>query len=218
MSDLTKVVTPVGELHWVNIQGQGKQNYNQDGYNYVATVHLTGEDAEGLKAKIDEVLGDVPKGKTVKSTGYRQLFKDKEGTLRSPNKEGKIMVDGEDITAECELTDIWAFTFTTGTTYADGKTKQINVYNAKSKKVDMGERQIGNGSEGAISGKMRRFERGKEIGVSLFLHAVQLTKFEAYEGDAGFEEQEGDFDGVDETDGDFETQSEGSSEKSKPRL
>lgn len=226
-NDLVPVVTPVGELHWVNISGQGKENYNEDGYNYVATVHLEGDKAKVLRDKIEEVLGEVPKGKTVKSRGYRELMKDKEGNLHTPNKDGEIIVDGENITDDCEASGIFAFTFTTGTTFADGKTKVVSVYNAGSKagkpqKVNLGERKIGNGSEGAISGKMRRFERGKDIGVSLFLHAVQLTKFNEYEGDAGFDVQEGDFEGVDdagfESGGDTAEEVPAKKEKAKPKL
>jgi hypothetical protein len=221
-NDQIPVTSPVGELHWVNISGQGKQNYNEDGYNYVATVFLGGDKAEALKAKVDDVLGDVPKGKTVKSTGYRKLYKDAEGTLRAPNKDGKILVDGVDIFGDCEETDMYAFQFTTRTTFADGKTKKISVYNKDAKKVELGDRKVGNGSIGAISGKMERFERGKEVGVSLYLNAIQLTKFTEYSGDAGFEAQEGDFESVEDEETGFtgETESEAAApaKKAKPRL
>jgi hypothetical protein len=179
--DLKSIATPVGELHWVNITGQGKQNYNEDGYEYVATVHLTGQEALILKATIDEVLGVVPSGKIVKSTGYRELLEDAEGALFTPTANKK----------EGTATGIFAFTFKTGATFEDGRQKKVAVYNATAQKVDMGDRLIGNGSKGAISGKMQRFERGKEVGVSLFLNAVQLTEYVPYEGDAGFEAQEG---------------------------
>ena len=153
-------------------------------------------------------------------------MKDGEGNLYSPNKDDKVFkkVDGEsvDITKECSPSGVWAFTFRTGTTFPDGKTKQVNVFNNAKRKVNMGERKIGNGTTGAISGKMRMFERGKEWGVSLFLSNIQIVKFVPYEGDAGFEEQDGDFDG--NFDGDsFEEpaeapKEEAKTEKSKPRL
>ncbi len=184
MTDLVPVVTPVGDLQFVNITGQGKQNYNEDGYEYTATVNLTGDDAEGLKAKILEVLGECPKGKTVKSTGFRELMKDAEGTY-TPTSNTK------DRDAKAEKTGITSFTFKTGAVFADGRPKKVAVYNTAAKKVDMGDRLIGNGSKGAISGKLQRNERGKEVMVSLFLNAIQLTEFIAYEGDAGFAAQEG---------------------------
>lgn len=214
-----KNTTPVGELNWVNISGQGKENYNQDGYIYTATVNLEGEEAKAEREKIDAELGPVPKGKNVKSLGYRNLVRDSEGTLRTPNAAGEVIVERDDeevdIEEECEETDIWAFTYSTNTTLPDGKTKVIDVYNNDAKKVNLGDKLIGNGSRGAISGKLKRFERGKDIGVSLFLHAIQITKFEEYEGGAGFSAQDGEFEGVEDAETGFTGQGEETADSKK---
>lgn len=247
-NELINVVTPVGELHFVNIAGQGKKNYNEDGYEYTATIYLEGEKAKALRNKLDAVLSSPPKGKTLKGKGYKELLVDEEGNLYSPDKAGKVYkkvykkvdeetvdeetVDEEkvDITAKCKPSGIWAFAFKTGTTFPEDKdgnvkTKVINVYNCAKppQKVRLGERKVGNGSKGAISGKMRMYERAKEYGISLFLSAIQLTNFKEYEGDAGFEEQEGDFYGVDEDGASFEAAEESAVEapteaKAKPKL
>lgn len=192
MSDLIAVVTPVGELHYVNISGQGKLNYNEDGYNYVATVNLTGKPAEELKAKIDAVIGEIPKGKNLRSKGYRELLKDENG-IYTPTGMTKER-DGN-----AEATGIFAFGFSTPTKLSDGKAKKISVYNSSSPptRIDLGDKKIGNGSKGAISGKMQRYEKGKDIGISLYLNAVQLVEFVEYTGDAGFEAQEGGYIGDD---------------------
>lgn len=214
-NDLIKVVTPVGSLHWVNISGQGKENYNEDGYVYVATVHLSGKPAEDLIAKIEEVLGD-PGKLTVKSKGYRELLEDEDGKLFTPtakNSEGKA-------------TGIYAFTFSTGTTFTDGKPKSINIYDTNGVKTSIGDKRIGNGSIGAISGNMKKFVRGpakaQETGVSLFLNAIQLVKFVEYSDDGGFEAQDGDFTGNTDEETGFKAQpqQEEVAEKktSKPRL
>lgn len=217
--DLIPIVTPVGELWYVNITGQGKQNYNEDGYDYVATVQLTGEPAEKLKAQILEVLGDVPKGSTVKSTGFRELLKDDEGTYTPTTKTAER-------DAKATKTGIFAFTFKTGVTFEDGRTKKVAVYNTAAQKVDMGDRLIGNGSKGAISGKMQRNVRKDEVMVSLYLNAVQLTEYIPYSGDAGFDAQEGGFtapeDGVEGFKGTAASSPEAAPAKaatnSKPRL
>lgn len=234
MSELkgVKNVTPVGELHWVNISGQGKRNYNDDGYIYTATIYLEGEAAAAERKKIEDVLGPVPKGANVKSLGFRNLVKDKEGNLHTPNKDGEVNVENEDgetvdIASECEETDIWAFTYSTKTEFEDGKTKEIGVHNKDGKKISMGDKLIGNGSFGALSGKLKRFAKGKDIGVSLFLHAVQLTKFVPYEGGAGFGAQEGEFEGVSDEETGFTGQPDDAKEstakatakaKTKPKL
>ena len=220
MGDLVPVVTPVGELYYVQISGQGKLNYNEDGYNYVATIYLTGEAAEQMKTKCDEVLGEVPKGKNIKSRGYRQLLKDADG-LFVPTANTKEREEN------AEETGIWAFQFSTATTFADGKTKKITVYNSAKPPtpINLGDRKIGNGSKGAISGRMQRYERGKDVGVSLFLNAVQLVDFVEFTSDAGFEAQEGGYIGdegfnpnTEESDVSNEAPAQDVKAKAKPKL
>lgn len=216
MSDLIKIATPVGELHYVNISGQGKENYNEDGYEYVATVYLDKTKPEVVEfiAKIEELKLSGPKDKTLQTSGYFDLFKDEEGKLFAHTDEK----DGG------EPTNLIGARFKTKTTFTDGKQKKIAVYNVKRKVVDLGERRVGNGTIGAISGAMQLYVNGKKWGISLFLNSIQITKFIEYVGDAGFEEQEGDFEGFDEG-GDFEVKSSPSvkaedkpAAKTKPKL
>lgn len=191
MSDLIKVNTPVGDLQYVQISGQGKLNYNEDGYVYVATINLTGDAAEELKAKCDEVLGDLAKGENLKSRGYRELMKDEEG-IYTPTSNTK------ERDAKAEATGIYAFTFSTSTTFGDGKQKKVSVYNAAAARINLGDKKIGNGSKGAISGNLQRYKKGKDVGVSLFLNAIQLVDFKEYVDDAGFGVVEGGFTGTGE--------------------
>lgn len=207
-------VTPPGELKWVNITGQGKENYNQDGYEYVATIKLSGEHATNLIEKIDEVTGPIPAGKTKGSARYKQLYKNSEGELYTVNEEveGRSASDGKP-------TDSYEFTFATNVVFPDGRPTKIGVYNAAAKKIDLGDRLIGNGTIGAISGQIKQYTNGKRIGASLYLKSIQIIKFEEYSGDAGFESQDGDFEGfVDEESG-FATQAEDNPpKKKKPKL
>lgn len=186
MADLVKVATPVGELWYSNITGQGKKNYNEDGFVYTSTLHLKGDNATLLKDKINEVLGPIPKGKLVKSVGYRELLEDADG-IYTPSKK---TVERD---KSAKPTGVFAFVFSTGVAYEDGRPKTIAVYNKDAQKVNMGDRLIGNASKGAISGNLKRYESKDEVGVSLFLNALQLTEYVPYEGNAGFDKQEGGF-------------------------
>ena len=204
-SDLIKVVTPLGELHYVNISGQGKENYDEDDYEYVASIRLTGDAAEKLKAEIEEIVELRPKGDDVKSRGYKELVKTKDGNLRSPTLK-KPKTDDE------EATGIFEFLFKTNTTYADGKTKKIGTRNAANQPVSLGNARIGNGTIGCISGKMRGKSYKKEWSVTLYLNAVQITKFVEYVGDDGFEAQKVDEDsfmGIEDAETGFVGQPEG---------
>lgn len=215
---LVNVVTPVGELQYVNISGQGKENYNEDGYEYVATIILDGAKSENLRKSIDEVIGEMGKGESLKSTGYRQMEVDEEGNEYVPTSKRK---GGTPI-------DKFAFGFRTSTVYKqEGKPDQpkvINVYNKDAKKINLGDKKIGNGSMGAISGKMSRVVYKSEVSCSLYINNIQLTNFIEYEGDAGFETQEGEFDGVTDTDSGFtgqpdaDTSTPSSEEKAKSKV
>lgn len=221
MAELVKVGTPIGKLMWLNVSGQGKLNYNEDGREYVASVILDKDTAELLIAQIQEVYdADHQSGKNLKSMGYKPC------TEEGKNKDE----DGNEVTEK--NAEYFVFNFKTGTTFKDGKAKKIAIYNANAKKVDIGDTRVGNGSSGAISGSMRYYINGREDGVSLWLNAVQITKLVEYTEDAGFEvyEDEDSFTGVkdaetgftgqpEDTDGTNET-SEASEEpkKAKPRL
>lgn len=196
-SKLINVVTPVGELMHVNITGQGKENYNEDGYEYVANIRMPAAAAKPLMDAIEECLGEVPKGKTVKSRGYRELLidKDEDGNEQLYFPTSKTKESGRD--EKAKKSGIIQFAFKTVTAFPDGKPKKVGVYNSAKPptKLNMGDKLIGNGSKGAISGKMQHVERGKEVMVSLYLNAIQLVDFVEYSGDAGFEGHDDGFTG-----------------------
>lgn len=190
--NLVNIVTNVGELWHVNITGQGKLNYNEDGYEYVANIRMPKEKAQAHIDAIEKVLGEVPKGKTVKSRGWRELLEDEEGVYFPTSKTKEAGRDDK-----AKKTGIIQFAFKTVTAFPDGKPKKVGVYNSANPptKLNMGDKLIGNGSMGCISGKMERVERGKEVMVSLYLNHIQLVKFVEYQGDAGFAAQDEGFTG-----------------------
>lgn len=183
MADLVKISTPKGKLMWVNITGQGKLNYNEDGREYVASVVLSNKAAKPLLDAIQaEYDSEHQKGKKLKSMGYKTC-----------DEDGKTDEEG----------DFCTFRFKTGTTFKDGNAKKIAVYNSNAQPTSLGDVRVGNGSEGAISGMMRYYINGKEDGMSLWLNAVQIAKLEEYSEDAGFESVDGDFESVGDEDTGF---------------
>lgn len=227
----TKVVTSVGDLIYVTISGQGVENFNEDGYNYTATVILDKDgtlnepksnkplfDMDNVREQLEHILGDTPKGCKLQKVGYRDVFEDDEGNYYVPNAEGEVIRDDEDITDDLTKTDKTAIQFYTNVEFPDGKSKTINVFDKDAKKTNLGDRLIGNGSRGAVSGMVKTYVNGKNYGVSLFLNAIQLTKFEEYEAGAGFAAQEGEFEGVADEESGFTTKTDDdSAEEEKPK-
>lgn len=172
MSKAQKLITPIGELKWVFIDGEGKEDLNGNP-RYVASLCLeTSSDAEvKLKGVIDGYWDEnKPKGRKCKSKGYYAETANKT----DDNPEG-------------EETGNTVFQFWTGTKFPDGKPKLVKVYNAKGNEASLGGKRIGNGSIGAISGAMGIYDNGPAAtGVTLYLNAVQIKKLEEFSDDAGF--------------------------------
>jgi hypothetical protein len=193
-----------GGLEWVQYEGPGKESLSGV-MQYLATLLLSGDEAETLKEIINDFWKEnKPKGKKPKSLGY---YAHRIKTAEVDDDDAPIY----------EETGKTAFIFKTGVAYRDGKPKVIKIYNAKGNEVNLQGKKIGNESEGFISGAMDIYAiKTGEAGVSLYLNAIQLTKFDEYTGgDAGFEAADGDgWTGEDDESG-FESVSD---TKAKPRL
>jgi len=166
-----KIVTPVGELAWVFITGQGKKDLNGND-RFTASLRLA-DDSKTLKTITAEIKAywdeNKPKGKVrFKSNGIREE-QDKNG----------------------EATGFHLVNFWTGTSFPDGSAKVVKTYNAKGAEVALGGKKIGNGSRGAISGAMDIYQNGPNVGVTLYLNAIQLTKFIEFSSNTGFEAVDG---------------------------
>jgi len=185
-----RMVTPVGDLKWVFITGRGKKDLN-DNDRYVASVAFKNDSPELEKvSQLIETFWEEnkPKGKNkYKSNGIKEEF----------DKEGK--------STGYTLVNFW-----TGISFPDGSPKVIKTMNAKGAEVALGAKKIGNGSRGAVSGAMAIYQNGPNVGVTLYLNAIQLTKFVEFSSDAGFDVQEDEdgWTGEDLNEGGFEAQAD----------
>ena len=172
-----KIKSPKGELRWVTITGEGKENLSGK-KQFVASIVLDAS-VPAHKEFMDSIDAYWEENKPAKyslapkSLGYTALTeKDKDGN-------------------KTEIPGMFYATFKTGVTFPDESAKVIDIYNAKGKKTSIGNQTIGNGSVGIIAGSMGIYENKKgnailNAGVTLYLDAIQLTKFVPYEHDAGF--------------------------------
>ena len=176
MSKAKPFLAGKGELVWVTITGEGKKDLNGN-FKYVASLRFKNDDPvlAGIKKEINDYWNEnKPKGKKMKSNGIREEW-DKE----------------KDAASGYSLVNFW-----TGTSFQDGKSKTVDVYDSKGRKVNMGDRLIGNSSIGWISGAMAVYTRPESAGITLYLNAIQLSKFVEYKGNVVLAEDEEDgFDG-----------------------
>ena len=206
---IEKIKSTKGLLEWVTISGEGKENLSGK-MKYQANVVIDPQNNEAdaaLIAKIDRFWEEnKPKGfkRKAKSMGYyyHDAVKDADGEP-TYDEDGNKVFDKE---GRVHLT------FSTDTTFPSGDTKVVKVYNAKANVISLGDKSIGNGSEGYIAGAMGIYkaEKGGKIidaGVTLYLNGIQLTKFVEFTGaDDGFEADEDGFMGVDADENEFEAE------------
>jgi len=165
-------ITPIGELHWVVVDGDGiDASMEKDGSKMVfqASLHLASDskEAKEFKAKLNEVWAQYKadnklKGKP-KSLGYKELTDDND-----------------------EPTGIIEFRAKTNVTFKDGKPNKVKVFNAKGQDITEAYAEsttkIGNGSIGRLYVTLRGYSVPGNAGVSIYLAAVQIAKLVPYEG------------------------------------
>ena len=160
------------ELSWVYVNGDGSLNDMGDApkYEYKATAILPKDKAQPFIDELNEFWKDYNGGKVVKakSLGY------KEEEDEAGNKTGMI-----------------TFTFKTNTAFKqkDGSEKPtvVRIFRGNGAEITdafhAAQKKVGNGSEGVIHGTMAIYDRNAAArGVTLYLSAVQFTKFVEYSG------------------------------------
>jgi len=160
------------ELRWVMINGEGSLNDMGDTprYEYKATAILPLDKAKPFMDELDKFWLEYNGGKKVKakSMGYK-IEEDEEG-----NKTGMV-----------------TFTFKTNTKFvkADGTEQPtvVRVFRANGQEITKqfheAEKKAANGSEGILHGISAIYDRNAAArGITLYLSAVQFTKFIEYQG------------------------------------
>lgn len=179
------LITPVGEFHWAFIGAGSYQNNEFDDSKpeknvKTITLHLQKDSTacKNLTEMLDKIWADAVDEKRLK---------------KSTKPSSPIYKELED--DDGDLTGIIAFRFKTNAFYKEKEVK-IPIYNAQGIEVSLGNENIGNGSRGAVHFTTNVYEFGGKYGLSLYLAAVQLTKFVAYKQvdieTSSIEDEEGD--------------------------
>ncbi len=170
MAEKINTQSPIGKLMYVMVTGQGKENFEGDGYDYQTCVDVPEADADKYIDEIEDFVEEfAPKNGERAGNFYRTSEDDDtidEGMVR--------------------------FTFKTQTEFTDRKGNvkdtEVAILDAAGTKVKLPEgKLIGNGSTGRAIGTAVIWERGNrkktEFGVSLYLNKVQIKDFVPYEGE-----------------------------------
>ena len=181
----TKVKTKVGELKYVFIDGEGKNNampgeeprmqytvswvVPKDGQEHKALLELINAEWKEYKERFG--VKGLPKTNGIKE----ELIKDPSGEIDPATEDIRKIPSGNVIA-----------TFKTNTTWPDGKPQIVKVFDHKGNDITTAvtnaEWSIGNGSTGIIHGSATANNIGGTHKVTLYLAAVQLAKLVKYEG------------------------------------
>jgi hypothetical protein len=171
----TKIKTPLGELKYVFITGEGRNQAmpgNDERMQFVASLELIKDSAQhkALVASINEEW---------------DAYKVKAGLKPAvqPKTNGIKAVLDKETGAE---TDKILVTFKTDTKWKDGKPQVIKVFDHKGADITTAVHNagwsIGTGSTGVIHGSASGNDVGGAHKVTLYLTAVQIAKLVKYEG------------------------------------
>ena len=179
------------ELRWLFLNGEGSLNDMGDTprYEYKATAVLPKDKAQPFIDQLEAFWLEYNSGKKVKakSLGYK-IEEDEEG-----NPTGMV-----------------TFTFKTNTKFlkSDGSESPavVRVFRANGQEITKqfhdAEKKAANGSEGIVHGTMAIYDRNAAArGITLYLSAVQFTKFVEYAGAIDVEAVADADDGLDGEDG-----------------
>jgi hypothetical protein len=161
----TTIVTPAGNLTWVNILGKGKEQLN-GGFKYEASLrlHNDSEELKAIKAEINAFWEtNKPEGATdCGSCGIKAEKVDKKET-------GYSLV-----------------TFKAATTLKNGNAKKVKLIDSDKKTLELESGTgIGNKSIGKIGGFLNTYEFMGNVGVKLYLNTVQVLELDVFEFEGG---------------------------------
>jgi len=150
------------------ITGVGVDNYEKTAKQYSVSAILNKKEEKALRVEVMDFWNEF-KGK---------------GTKEPANFKNIVRADGK------------AY-FKTAVDFGEGKPNTINIVDGKRNPLDINEYGLfGGTSEGRLAVDLKIYSdgRGTPKGVSMFLSAVQLTKFEALAagGSSAFGEEDGD--------------------------
>ncbi len=95
----------------------------------------------------------------------------------------------------------WTLAAKTLTAWPDGKPNVVKTLRANGDRLDLGDKQIGNGSLGVLHGAIGINAYAGNEGLAFYLNAIQLKKLEVYaEADAVETDNLGDDIGMDDVD------------------
>jgi hypothetical protein len=179
------VDTPIGDLEWVIISGEGSEDLNGN-MKYKASMVLDLE--KQAHSEFVAMVKDF--WNTNKPKAFKKAEADSMGLYPHRVPTGNKDENGDPIYEETGKVIV---VFKTGTTFKDGKPKTVKVFNAKGAEVLLGDKKIANGSRGRLGGVMAIYtttdRSGNKIvnsGVTFYLNKVQLTKFVEFVGE-GFD-------------------------------
>jgi len=190
--------TPLAELRYVNIVGQGKLRFDPtnkfdknkaEAYEYTASVILSKEQADVITANFKDFWNEnKPKG----------LTKQKYDLVKAEMKDtGKKDEDGDAIK---EPTGFYILQAKTTTEWPSGDKNIVKIMRGNGNPLNLGVKQIGDGSVGVIHGQIGVNDFAGNEGLNFFLSGVQLKSFkEKTDAEIDAEDLGGD-EGMDELD------------------
>lgn len=186
---------PKGELAWVFVTGDGRENYNRDGYVYTASIIWDEETGNKVIKQITEFYKSVKVEKKSQQGTLGFTFGVRIGDNDETFVKSDDIAEMESDDTDFEKTGRVQMQFQTNREF-NGKRTVVPIYNSKAKRVDLPEgTSIGNGSMGSLQVTIMHGTNERKQFLSRYLNGVQVTKLVEYTGANDFEAEDDDDDG-----------------------
>jgi len=178
--------TPLGTLEWVTITGTGKKRYDPTNklddspknFQFSANLIMTKDEADIIVAELLKFWREFKPAGATKQT-YDLV---KEVMVPVLDAAGKPTLD-EDGAKITKANGKWMITAKTGVLGWKDKPTVIETFRPNLDKygklvpLNLGNKEIGNGSTGVIHGKIGINDFGGNEGLMFYLNGIQLLKF-----------------------------------------
>ena len=219
--DYLTFASPLGTLEWVTIVGTGKKKYDPTNtlsdepknFQYTATIIMNKDEAEKVKVDLLKFWREFKPAGATKQT-YEIV---KEVMVPVLDAAGKPTLD-EDGAKITKPNGKWSMIAKTGVLGWKDKPTVVETFRPNLDKygklvpLNLGDKEIGNGSTGVIHGKIGINAFGGNEGLMFYLNGIQLLKFvERTDSEeiAGADLGDGDLGDLDEIEGLDETNEDG---------
>ncbi len=177
MENKTKKVILKGEAYWARITGNGAKNYNEDGREFQISLVID-KNSDAAKDFVGTVTNMATeafgKHDSTKINLPYNIWEEKENGVVTAVHEDKYIVRAKQ--------NVYPIDKETKKQDSTKSIRELKVFDSTPKRIELGERLLGNGSIVNVSMNLVPWKVKASFGISAYINQIQIIKPEWYSG------------------------------------